>query len=60
LACFGSGLIELGGAFVDLMHSYRWTPADAELSLTPAWEWALAYLLMGLIFLSAKWLLVED
>ncbi|MEC4750344.1 NCS2 family permease [Methylomicrobium sp. Wu6] len=43
-----------------LMHSYRWTPADTVLSLTPAWEWALAYLLMSLVFLSAKWLLVED
>jgi len=42
------------------MHSYRWTPSDTALALTPAWEWALAYLLMGLIFLSAKWLLVED
>ncbi|MGR8940076.1 MAG: NCS2 family permease [Gammaproteobacteria bacterium] len=38
-----------------LMHSYRWTPADTALSLTPAWEWAAAYALMGLIFLSAKW-----
>lgn len=43
-----------------LMHSYRWAASDTVLSLTPAWEWALAYTLMGLIFLSVKWLLVED
>jgi adenine/guanine/hypoxanthine permease len=30
------------------------------MSLTPAWEWSFAYALMGLIFLSAKWLCVKD
>ncbi|WP_031433004.1 permease [Methylomarinum vadi] len=43
-----------------LIHSYRWTVADTALSLTPAWEWALAYLFMGIIFISAKWLCVKD
>ncbi|MFI3122266.1 MAG: NCS2 family permease, partial [Methylococcaceae bacterium] len=43
-----------------LIHSYRWTLSDTALSLTPAWEWAIAYALMGLIFLMAKWLCVED
>ncbi|MGZ5006971.1 MAG: NCS2 family permease, partial [Methylobacter sp.] len=43
-----------------LIHSYRWTVADTALSLTPAWEWAMAYAMMGLIFISAKWLCVED
>ncbi len=43
-----------------LIHSYRWTFSDTALSLTPAWEWAIAYALMGLIFLMAKWLCVED
>ncbi|MDD5274386.1 MAG: NCS2 family permease [Methylovulum sp.] len=42
-----------------LIHSYRWTASDTALSLTPAWEWALAYALMGLVFLSAKWLCVD-
>jgi AGZA family xanthine/uracil permease-like MFS transporter len=41
-----------------LIHSYRWTPADTALSLTPAWEWAMAYALMALIFWSAKWLCI--
>jgi len=43
-----------------LIHSYRWTVSDTALSLTPAWEWAIAYALMGLIFLSAKWVCVDD
>lgn len=43
-----------------LIHSYRWTPADTALSLTPAWEWAMAYALMGLIFLNVKRLCIAD
>ncbi|MGZ5599543.1 MAG: NCS2 family permease [Methylobacter sp.] len=43
-----------------LIHSYRWTAGDTALSLTPAWEWSIAYALMSLIFISAKWLCVED
>ncbi|MCF7964228.1 MAG: NCS2 family permease [Methylobacter tundripaludum] len=43
-----------------LIHSYRWTASDTALSLTPAWEWSIAYALMGLIFLSAKWICVKD
>jgi AGZA family xanthine/uracil permease-like MFS transporter len=43
-----------------LIHSYRWTLSDTALSLTPAWEWSIAYAFMGLIFLSAKWLCVDD
>lgn len=43
-----------------LIHSYRWTVSDTALSLTPAWEWSIAYALMGLIFLTAKWVCVED
>jgi len=45
---------------IGLIHSYRWTPGDTAMSLVPAWEWSFAYLLMGLIFLSAKWLCVKD
>jgi AGZA family xanthine/uracil permease-like MFS transporter len=43
-----------------LIHSYRWTSADTALSLTPAWEWAMAYALMGLIFLNVKRLCITD
>ncbi|MGZ5049793.1 MAG: NCS2 family permease [Methylobacter sp.] len=43
-----------------LIHSYQWTVSDTALSLTPAWEWAMAYALMGLIFMAAKWVCVED
>lgn len=58
-AAFWSGtasLLSAGG----LMHSYRWTPADTAMSLTPAWEWAIAYALMGLIFLNVKRLCITD
>jgi AGZA family xanthine/uracil permease-like MFS transporter len=49
--CFlGAGLSLTG-----LMHSYRWTMADTVLSLTPAYEWALGYALMGLTLLVAPW-----
>ncbi|WP_054774847.1 hypothetical protein [Methylogaea oryzae] len=43
-----------------LMHSYLWTPADTALSLTPAWPWAQAYALMGLVFFAARWVTVAD
>ncbi|TAK60567.1 NCS2 family permease [Methylobacter sp.] len=43
-----------------LIHSYRWTVSDTALSLTPAWEWSIAYALMGLIFLTAKWICIDD
>jgi AGZA family xanthine/uracil permease-like MFS transporter len=43
-----------------LIHSYRWTTGDTALSLTPAWEWTMAYALMALIFIGAKWLCAED
>ncbi|WP_019868575.1 SulP family inorganic anion transporter [Methylovulum miyakonense] len=46
-----ASLLAAGG----LIHSYRWTVSDTALSLTPAWEWACAYALMGVIFLSARW-----
>ena len=49
LWCFAAaGLSALG-----FMHAYRWTPADTVLSLTPAWDHALSYAAMGLIFLAA-------
>ena len=45
----GAALSALG-----LMHSYRWTPADTAVSLTPAWPWAAGYLGMGACFLAAR------
>jgi AGZA family xanthine/uracil permease-like MFS transporter len=43
-----------------LIHSYRWTPADTVLSLTPAWPWALGYAVMALCFAVAPWVTVRD
>lgn len=43
-----------------LMHGYRYTPADTVLSLTPAWPFVYGYLLMALVFASARWLTVRD
>lgn len=43
-----------------LMHSYRWTPGDTALSLSPAWPWVEAYALMALIFTAARWITVAD
>lgn len=51
-----AALLSAGG----LIHSYQWTPADTALSLSPAWEYTAAYALMSMVFLSAKWLCVED
>jgi AGZA family xanthine/uracil permease-like MFS transporter len=41
-----------------LMHSYTWTPADTVVSLTPAWPWAIGYLVMAGIFFVAPWVTV--
>ncbi|MGJ0484994.1 MAG: hypothetical protein ACR65R_10715 [Methylomicrobium sp.] len=55
--CGSASLLSASG----LIHSYRWTPADTALSLTPAWEWATAYLvLMGLVFICVRWICVRD
>lgn len=43
-----------------LMHGYQYTPADTVLQLQPAWPWVWAYALMALVFVSARWLTVED
>jgi AGZA family xanthine/uracil permease-like MFS transporter len=42
-----------------LMHSYRWTPGDTVLALTPAWPAAIGYAVMSALFLSARWLTEE-
>ena len=40
---------------VGLIHSYRWTAADAVLSLTPAWPWTVGYAVMAACFALAPW-----
>ncbi len=44
---------------VGLMHSYRWTPADTAVSLTPAWPWVAGYLAMAGCFFAARWITEE-
>jgi len=46
----GAGLSALG-----LVHSYRWTPTDTVLSLSPAWPWAVGYGVMAVCFALARW-----
>jgi adenine/guanine/hypoxanthine permease len=43
---------------VGLMHSYRFTPGDTVVSLSPAWPWAAGYLIMATVFVAARWLTV--
>src|SRR5258708_5323239 len=38
-------------SLLGLMHSYLVTKFDVISSIQPAWEWAAAYVLMGLIFM---------
>ncbi|MEM9457255.1 MAG: NCS2 family permease [Myxococcota bacterium] len=45
-------------AMVGLMHSYTFTAGDTALQLTPAWPWAAGYLVMALVFLTARWITV--
>lgn len=52
-SCAGAALSALG-----LIHSYRFTPGDTALDLTPGWPWAMGYACMGLCFAAAKWLTV--
>jgi AGZA family xanthine/uracil permease-like MFS transporter len=40
---------------IGLMHSYQWTMDDTVLKLAPAWPFAIAYAVMGLIFFAARW-----
>ncbi len=52
----------LAGAVISclgLMHSFTWSFKDAPLSLTPAWRWAAAYLIMAACFAGAKWVTVD-
>ena len=58
LWCVGAA----GCSIVGLMHTYHWTPADTvvDLRIGVGWPWALAYLLMGLLFLTARWMKQSD
>ena len=38
-----------------LMHSYQWTADDTVLKLAPAWPFAIAYAVMAVVFLTARW-----
>lgn len=52
--CFAGAALTATG----LMHSYRFTPADTAVELAPAFEPAIGYLAMGVVFLLARWLTV--
>ncbi len=54
--CGAAALLSAAG----LLHSYRFTPADTVVSLTPAWPWVAGYALMAGVFLAARWLTVPD
>jgi AGZA family xanthine/uracil permease-like MFS transporter len=41
-----------------LLHSYKWTSGDTAVSLTPAWPWAVGYLMMGIVFAAARFITV--
>lgn len=43
-----------------LMHSYQYTQSDVIISLSPAWEWAYAYLAMAAICFVAPWITVPQ
>lgn len=47
----GAALSALG-----LMHSYRFTPSDTALQLTPAWPWAAGYAFLAVLFLVARFI----
>jgi AGZA family xanthine/uracil permease-like MFS transporter len=52
--CFAGAALSAAG----MMHSYRFTPADTAVSLSPAFEPAIGYLAMGVVLLLARWLTV--
>lgn len=56
LWCWLAGLLSVLG----LMHSYRFAAGDTVLTLAPAWNWAIGYACMGLVFVSARWLSVPE
>lgn len=51
----GASLSALG-----LIHSFIWDVKDTPLSLSPAWAWTIAYVVMGIVLLACRWLTVPD
>ena len=51
--------VAAAASLAGLMHSYRWTPGDTAVALTPALPWALGYTIMGVCFLAARWITEE-
>ena len=41
---------------VGVIHSYRWTPGDTVVSLTPAWGWAAGYAAVAAILFVSPWI----
>ena len=39
-----------------LMHSYKFTPGDVVMDLSPAWPWAMGYAAVALCLLAAQWI----
>jgi AGZA family xanthine/uracil permease-like MFS transporter len=43
-----------------LVHSFTYGHGDTELSLAPAWPWAIGYACMGALFLAARYITRPD
>ncbi len=54
--CAVAALLSAAG----LMHSYRWTPGDTALKLSPAWPFVIGYTAMALTFFAARWITEEE
>jgi len=54
LWCVGAAACSIVG----LMHTYRWTMSDTvvDLRIGVGWPWAVAYLLLGVLFFAARWM----
>lgn len=53
-------LAAAGLSATGIMHGYAFTPADTVLSLGPGWGWTAGYALMGLVFVSARFVTEPD
>jgi AGZA family xanthine/uracil permease-like MFS transporter len=54
-------LVAAGLCALGFLHSYRFTPADAVGAMgQPAWEWAIGYGAMAVLFLAARWITEPD
>ena len=54
--CASAALLSMSG----LMHSYRYTPGDTALSLTPARDFAIAYAAVAALLFVAPWITEES